>query len=106
MTALEFVWAFLNSPLGMAFVLGAMGHVLILIFKAKPEWQKIYEQNKGLFADAVKFADENLPAGTPGTGAAKAKLALDYVNKLEHPVADVKDEHLVHCIEAAHAATT
>ncbi len=54
--------------------------------------------------DAVRFAEAQIPAGSPGSASAKAKLALDYVLKLDHPVSDANVSAIKRALEAAHSA--
>ena len=100
---LDKLWIFLNSPIGMAAASALMVAILGKIFTARPAWKKIFDENKGLLIDAIRFA-ENAPegyAGKPGASAAKSAIALEYLNKIDKGLAAKKDGDLKMALEAA-----
>ncbi len=76
--ALNAVWTFLNSPLGITAVAAL---VLYLLKKAReryPAWMD-YE---GAIVEAVKFAEKQIPDNHPSRAAARFDAALRYVLRI------------------------
>ena len=72
---LETVWAVINSPAGIAAIVGLVLWLLNRLYAAKPAWQK-YE---GTIIAAVRQAEKAIPDGTPNKSMAKLDNALKYV---------------------------
>lgn len=100
-TVWQLIWTFLNSPFGISLVGAVVLWILARIFKAKPEWEKIYHEHSGLLVDAVKYAEKRIPDNSPNKAAARADAALKYVLKVESRLAK-KEGDLKTAIALAH----
>lgn len=69
------IWAFLNTPAGVALVAGAVIWALNAIYAKKPAW-KAYE---GSIITAIKLAEQNVPDNTDNKALHKLDTALKYV---------------------------
>jgi len=74
---LGFVWAALNSPVGITTVASIGLWALNKIYAAKPEWQK-YE---GAIIKAVQWAEREIPDDASNKHVQRADTALKYVLK-------------------------
>jgi len=75
MEYVELVWNTLNSPLGLTLVGGLLLFLLNKLYAKKPGWAK-YE---GAIVAGIKFAEKNIPDGTPSKGMARLDNALKFV---------------------------
>ena len=69
------VWGVLNSPAGITAIAGLILWVLNKVYAAKPAWNA-YE---GTIIAAVKFAEKEIPDGSPNKSLARLDAALKYV---------------------------
>ena len=72
---LELIWTTINTPAGITVVAGLVLWLLNRLYAAKPAWAA-YE---GTIISAVKFAEKEIPDGTPNKGLARLDAALKYV---------------------------
>ena len=72
---LTMMWSALNSPAGITTVAGAILWLLNRLYAARPAWAK-YE---GAIISGIKFAENEIPDGTPNKGLARLDAALRYV---------------------------
>lgn len=77
-TILDLVWTALNTPVGITVVAGVFLWLLNRLYAAKPGWFK-YE---GAIISGIKFAEKEIPDGTPSKGLARLDAALKYVLKV------------------------
>lgn len=96
------LWAFANSPLGLAIAAAAVAFALGWIRKRKPEW----EPWTGTIIEAIKAVEKNTPLSTPG--ADKARLALAYVRRVfedaqKRPATPEEERTLTQGISIVHA---
>jgi len=77
-TILGLVWTALNSPAGITVVAGIFLWLLNRLYAAKPGWFK-YE---GAIITGIKFAEKEIPDGTPNKGLSRLDAALRYVLKI------------------------
>lgn len=96
----ETVWAFLNSNLGITLVVALLASVGGWIFKKVPRAEKLFEEFKPYFFDAVKHAEAAIGESTGSTK--KAKLALQYILALKPELAK-READVKKAIEMAHA---
>lgn len=73
----------INSPMAATVVAGVVVWVLGRIFTAKPSWRSAFDEYRGAFFDAVRYAENMIPDGTPNAAAAKADIALKFLLRLE-----------------------
>lgn len=96
-TIWNLVWTALNTPLGITVAAGVFLWLLNRLYTAKPSWSK-YE---GAIISGIKFAEKQVPDGTPSKGLARLDSALKYVLKVHEEasgkrasakvVADIKE---------------
>ena len=96
------IWAFLNSPVGMALVMGFLAWILGKLWASKPEWEKYYNTYKGAFFSAVKWAEQHIDDDAEGAAATKADAALKYLLKIQPGLSKYKEESLREAITKAH----
>lgn len=96
------VWAFVNSPVGVAIVVAILSAILGVVFKRKPEWQEIFESNRGNFFDAVRHAESAIPDNATNKAAQKTDVALKFLLKLEPGLAKNKTANLKRALTEAH----
>lgn len=96
------LWAFANSPVGVALVSGVALFLLGRLFTAKPGWRATYDRYRGLFFDAVRYAEKAIPDGTEDRAAAKADAALKWLLKMEPALRGENEADLHAAISEAH----
>ena len=69
------LWAVVNSPAGITLLATALLWLLGRLYAAKPLWQ----QYEGEIISAVKWAEKEIPDGTPNAGLARLDAALKMV---------------------------
>ena len=79
---LETIWAVLNSPAGIATIVGLVLWLLNRLYAAKPAWQK-YE---GAIISGIKYAEKQVPDDTAKKSLARLDAALRYVLKVYQEV--------------------
>lgn len=102
----DLTWRILNSPIGVVLATAIIGHILAYIWKREPTWQKLWMENKGVFFDAVRFAETSIPDSAQDSASARAKQALSYIVGLQgggHPAAQANPADIARAIEATHA---
>lgn len=72
---LDVIWTALNTPAGITVMAGVFLWLLNRLYAAKPGWAA-YE---GAIISAIKFAEKEVPDGTPNKGLARLDAALKYV---------------------------
>jgi len=77
-TTISLVWTVLNSPAGITALAGLLLWALNRLFANRPAWQ----QYEGAIISAVKFAEKQIPDGSPNTGLARLDAALQLVLKV------------------------
>lgn len=75
---LKLVWAAMNTPVGVTVMAGVFLWLLNRMYAAKPAWAAF----EGAIISAVKFAEKEVPDGTPNKGLARLDAALKYVLKV------------------------
>ncbi len=70
------LWAFVNSPVGIAIVGSLVAWLLARLYTTKPTW-KTYE---GYIVEAVKFAEKSIPDDVENKGLRRADEALKYIS--------------------------
>ena len=75
---LKLVWAALNTPVGITVMAGIALWLINRLYAAKPAWAAF----EGAIISAVKFAEKQVPDGTPSKGLARLDAALKYVLKV------------------------
>lgn len=65
----------LNTPLAISIIAGALGWVLLRVYKAKPLW----EAYEGTIISAVRWAEKVIDDDTENAGMKKLDEALKYV---------------------------
>lgn len=68
-------WTFLNSPLGITTIAGALVAALNALYARKPAWAA-YE---GSIIAGIKYAEKMIPDGTENKGLARLDCAAKYV---------------------------
>jgi hypothetical protein len=96
------VWAFLNSPVGLTVVGGIVAYFLARLFKAKPEWEKVFHTYKGALFDVVREAEKAIPDDTPNSAAQKADMALKLLLKLQPSLRRKREADVRAAITEAH----
>ena len=79
---LETVWAVINSPAGIAAIVGLILWLLNRLYAAKPAWQK-YE---GAIISGIKYAEKQIPDDADNKSLARLDAALRYVLKVYQEV--------------------
>jgi hypothetical protein len=102
-TLASLLWAFLNSPVGVTVVSSVLLLLVGKFFTATPEREKVFETYKGLFFDAVRYAEKAIPDGSPNVAAARADAALKFALQLEPKLGRKKDVDVRAAINLAHA---
>jgi len=77
-TIWNLVWTALNTPVGITVVAGIFLWLLNRLYAAKPGWAS-YE---GAIISGIKFAEKEIPDGSPNKGLARLDAALKYVLKV------------------------
>lgn len=98
------LWTFANSPVGLMVISSVLVFVLGKVFMAKPEWQKVFDQYRGAFFDAVSHAEKAIPDDTPNTAARRADAALKFLLQLYPHLEKVPKAELNKAVAEAHAA--
>ena len=75
---LKLVWEALNTPAGITVMAGLFLWLLNRLYAARPGWAAF----EGAIISAVKFAEKEIPDGTPNKGLARLDAALKYVVKV------------------------
>ena len=96
------VWAFANSPVGVTLIGGALAWLVSKVWTAKPEWQKVYEDHKGLLYDAVRYAEKLIPDNVQNKTAQRVDQALKYVLKAA-PGAGLNESSVKQALDVVHA---
>lgn len=96
------IWTFVNSPVGVSIISGLVLFILARVWKAKPAWEKVYNEHKGLFFDAVRTAEAAIPNDVEGTAGKRADAALQLILKLEHSIARKSKNDLRLALDKAH----
>jgi len=73
--ALSVLWSVVNSPAGITLLATGLLWLLARLYAAKPLWQ----QYEGEIISAVKWAEKEIPDGTPNAGLARLDAALKMV---------------------------
>lgn len=71
----NYLWAFANSPLGIALIIALVGGLLAKLYTKKPLW-KTYE---GSVIAGIKWAEKAIPDDTENKSLARLDTALKYV---------------------------
>jgi len=69
---LKLVWEALNTPAGITVMAGLFLWLLNRLYAARPGWAAF----EGAIISAVKFAEKEIPDGTPNKGLARLDAAL------------------------------
>jgi len=77
-TIWNLVWTALNTPVGITVTAGVFLWLLNRLYASKPGWAS-YE---GAIISGVKFAEKEIPDGTPNKGLFRLDAALKYVLKV------------------------
>lgn len=96
------LWTFLNSPIGILIVTTLIGSIAGWLFKKQPKWEKFYDRHKGVFFDAVRWAEGAIPDDTRNKSAAKLDAALRYILQMD-PYVTITKTDLAKGINKAHA---
>ena len=100
----QLLWAFVNSPLGLTAVAGAVLFILSKVFLSKPQWKVLVEQYGPSFLAAVKYAEKQIPDDTPNKGLARLDEACKYLIKLQPHLASSGDKAAIKdAMTAVHA---
>jgi hypothetical protein len=75
---LNTIWTAINTPVGITVMAGVFLWLLNRLYAAKPAWAAF----EGAIISAVKFAEKQVPDGTPNKGLARLDAALKYVVKV------------------------
>lgn len=98
---MDWIWKFLNSPVGVSIVSLVVAYALGRLWKAKPEWRKVFEKYRPYFFDAIRAAEKAIPDDTENKSAKRLDEALKYL--LGFPfLEDVHEDILLRAIEQAH----
>ncbi|HOQ61590.1 MAG TPA: hypothetical protein PKZ08_13280, partial [Vicinamibacterales bacterium] len=73
--ALPVLWSVVNSPAGITLLATALLWLLGRLYSRRPLWQ----QYEGEIISAVKWAEKEIPDGTPNAGLARLDAALKMV---------------------------
>jgi len=73
--ALSVLWSVVNSPAGITLLATALLWLLGKLYSRRPLWQ----QYEGEIISAVKWAEKEIPDGTPNAGLARLDAALKMV---------------------------
>jgi len=95
------VWQFANSPVGITLVSGIAIWVIVKVISGRPKWEANFDTYRGMFFDAVRYAERSIPDTTKHKGAQKADLALKYLQKLEGPISKAREADLRKGIQKA-----
>ena len=90
------VWGFVNSPVGVSMVSGIVLFLLGKLWKIRPSWEREFDRYRGVFFDAVRYADSR-----GGKSSDKTAIALKYVLELEEPILLGSKKNLVRGIDRA-----
>lgn len=102
MSGAEWLWAFLNSPVGVTIIGGFFAYLLGKVVTAKPEWETVFNRYRGLFFDAVRAAEKAVPDNAENKTARKADEALKWLLKIEPGLNGQKGEVLNRALAEAH----
>jgi len=97
------LWTFANSAIGITIVSAVVLFFLGRMFTSKPEWQKVFDQYRPLFFDAIRYAEKAIPDGSENTSARRADEALKFILKLEPKLAKSSPEDVQKGLAEAHA---
>jgi len=75
---LNLIWNALNTPAGITVMAGVFLWLLNRIYDKKPAWLS-YE---GAIISAIKFAEKEIPDGSPNKGLSRLDAALKYAVKV------------------------
>lgn len=76
----EALWAFANSPLGIAAISALAAYLLGRLFTAKPIWQRY----AGAIIEAIKMAEREIPDDAEHKSIRRLNAALAWVLKIYH----------------------
>ncbi len=77
------LWVFVNSPIGITLVTGAILWVGHKVFTAKPRWEETYDRFRPMFFQAVKYAEGAIDDKSENAAMRKADAAIKFVLKLQ-----------------------
>jgi len=96
------VWAFLNSPSGLAVIGFLLTFILGKVFTAKPKWKVYADKYRPLLIAAIKKAEKEIEddPGGGNKGLARLDNALKYILEIN---AQLDKSALKEAITAVHA---
>jgi hypothetical protein len=96
------VWVFVNSPFGLTIIASLFGTGMGFFFTRNPKWKVIFESNRGIFFDAVRYAEKAIPDTTENKAASRADAALKFILRLEPHLNGIPPADLKRAITEAH----
>ena len=97
----EMVWTFVNSPIGVSIVTCLVAYGLGKFWKVKPGWERLFDRHRGIFFDAIRYAEEETRSAAAGSSQEKANLALGYLLEIEKTLDSYSINTLTQGIERA-----
>jgi len=97
---LAFVWATMQTPVGVTVVAFLLSYALGKVFTAKPTWKVYAEKYRPVIVEAIKKVEKEIPDDTPNKNLARLDAALKYILLVEPKL---KIEDTKKAITAVHA---